>query len=46
VTGPRSSYTFDPTKILAIQFHVPAVTVGTTRAAYRFCIENLTFLQD
>jgi hypothetical protein len=46
VTGPRPSYTFDPTKLLAIQFHVPAVTVGTTRAAYRFCIKNLTFLKD
>jgi hypothetical protein len=46
VSGPRSSYTFDATKILAIQFHVPAITVGSTRGAYRFCIENLTFLKD
>ena len=46
VTGPRTSYTFDRTKILAIQFHVPAITVGTTRGAYRFCVKNLTFLKD
>jgi hypothetical protein len=46
VTGPRSSYTFDSTRILAIQFHVPAITVGTTRGAYRFCVKNLTFLED
>lgn len=46
VTGPRTSYTFDTTKILAIQFHVPAITVGSARGAYRFCIKNLTFLKD
>jgi hypothetical protein len=46
VAGPRTSYTFDPTKILAIQFHVPAVTTGSSRGAYRFCIKNLTFLKD
>lgn len=46
VTPPRTSYNFDETKLLAIQFHVPAVTIGTTRSAYRFCIKNLTFLKD
>lgn len=46
VTAPRTGYTFSPTKLLAIQFHVPAVTVGSTRSAYHFCIKNLTFLQD
>lgn len=46
VSGPRTSYTFDATRILAIQFHVPAITVGSTRGAYRFCVKNLTFLKD
>jgi hypothetical protein len=46
VLPPRTSYTFDRTKILAIQFHVPAVTSGTTRGAYSFCIKNLTFLKQ
>jgi len=46
VLPPRTSYTFDQKKILAIQFHVPAVTSGTTRRGYTFCIRNLTFLTD
>ena len=46
VATPRTNYIFDPTKILAIQFHVPAVTSGTTRGAYEFCISNLTFLRE
>jgi hypothetical protein len=35
-----------PNKILAIQFHVPAVTTGTARRPYSFCIKNLTFLKE
>jgi hypothetical protein len=46
VKPPRMNYEFDRTKIVAIQFHVPAVTSGTTRGAYTFCISNLTFLTE
>jgi hypothetical protein len=46
VSAPRATYAFDHTKILAIQFHVPAVTSGTSRSAYEFCISNLTFLTE
>jgi hypothetical protein len=44
VKSPRENYAFDRTKILAIQFHVPAITSGSMRGAYHFCIKNLTFL--
>ncbi len=46
VRAPRTTYAFDHTKILAIQFHVPAVTSGTSRSPYEFCISNLTFLTE
>jgi hypothetical protein len=46
VTPPRTTYDFDRTKILAIQFHVPAITAGTSRGQYEFCISNLTFLRE
>ena len=46
VSAPRDTYAFDRTKILAIQFHVPAVTSGTSRSEYEFCISNLTFLRE
>jgi len=47
VAAPRpENYTFDRTKILAIQFHVPAVVSGTERSPYEFCISNLTFLVE
>ena len=46
VRSPRTNYQFDPQKILAVQFHVPAITSGTSRGAYTFCIENLEFLTE
>jgi hypothetical protein len=46
VRAPRTTYAFDHTKLLAIQFHVPAVTSGTSRSPYEFCISNLTFLTE
>jgi hypothetical protein len=46
VQAPRENYDFDRTKILAIQFHVPAITSGTERGPYEFCISNLTFLRE
>lgn len=47
VAAPRpENYTFDRKKILAIQFHVPAVVSGTERSPYEFCISNLTFLVE
>ena len=46
VRAPRTNYEFDHRKILAIQFHVPAVTSGTTRGDYVFCIKNLAFLTE
>jgi hypothetical protein len=46
VQAPRTNYDFDRTKILAIQFHVPAITSGTERGPYGFCISNLTFLRE
>jgi hypothetical protein len=41
---PESSYEFDVTQLLGIQFHVP--TLKTDRLDYAFCISNLTFLRD
>lgn len=46
VRAPRTSYVFERSKILAIQFHVPAITTGTERGAYSFCIKNLEFLTE
>jgi hypothetical protein len=41
---PESSYDFDVTQLLGIQFHVPTLTAD--RLAYGFCISNLTFLRE
>jgi hypothetical protein len=46
VAVPTSNYEFDRTKILAIQFHVPAITSGATRGAYEFCISKLSFVVE
>jgi hypothetical protein len=46
VRPPRENYEFDRTKILSVQFHVPAITSGTARGAYTFCIKNLEFLTE
>jgi hypothetical protein len=46
VAVPTTNYAFDRTKILAIQFHVPAITSGANRGAYSFCISNLTLLTE
>jgi hypothetical protein len=43
VQGPRATSTpFDPTQMLAIQFHAPAAT--SSSGTYAFCISELTFL--
>lgn len=42
-------YAFDPTKILAIQFHVPAVDEEEKlddRRPFSFCVSNLTLLRE
>lgn len=41
VTGPRG-IPFDPTQMLAVQFHAPAAT--SAAGTYSFCISELTFL--
>jgi hypothetical protein len=48
VKAPKGSYAFDPSRLLAIQFHVPAVsyTEGSERRPYEFCVHNLTFLRE
>jgi hypothetical protein len=46
VRPPRTNYEFDRTKILSVQFHVPAVTSGTARAPYSFCINYLELLTE
>ena len=45
VHPPRpQDYTFDPTRMLGIQFHVPTNTMS--RTPYAFCIRNLTLLRE
>jgi hypothetical protein len=46
VRPPRTNYEFDRTKILAVQFHVPAVTSGSERSPYSFCINYFELLTD
>ena len=43
--GTSASYVFDPSRLLGIQFHVPAVKTAPP-GAYAFCISKLTFLRD
>jgi hypothetical protein len=48
VRSPVDDYVFDPTQILAIQFHVPAVNpdANARPQAYHFCVSELTFLRE
>ncbi|HEX6275518.1 MAG TPA: hypothetical protein VFZ53_20900 [Polyangiaceae bacterium] len=46
VRSPRTNYEFDRTKILSVQFHVPAVTSGSERAPYSFCINYFELLTE
>jgi len=42
IRPPRTNYVFDPTRMLGIQFHVPADV--NSRNGYAFCIKNLKLL--
>ena len=42
----KSEYAFDRTRILGIQFHVPALSQDSARLPYAFCISNLAFLRE
>jgi hypothetical protein len=43
----EEDYSFDSTKVLAIQFHVPSVSEEkSARRPYSFCIDKLTFLRE
>jgi hypothetical protein len=43
--GTAMTYVFDKTRMLGIQFHVPAVKLAP-RGAYNFCVSKLTFLRN
>ena len=43
--GKDASYLFDKTRLLGIQFHVPAVA-SAPPGAYSFCVSKLTFLRQ
>lgn len=45
IKPPRTNYTFETSKMLGIQFHVPAVS-SAPKGAYSFCISELTFVRD
>ena len=44
IKPPRTNYTFETSKILGVQFHVPAVT-SPPKGAYNFCISNVKMLR-
>jgi hypothetical protein len=46
IKPPRpASYTFETSKVLGIQFHVPAVATAP-KGAYSFCVKNFTFIRQ
>jgi hypothetical protein len=46
VFHPAGLYPFEPSRIVAMQFHAPAVyTVNATRGAYSFCVSNVKLLR-